>query len=224
MNNILSILSNFQDVKKTSKSQHKLQYNKNSLYDRLFVNNEICYNTSISDYSFFESLIIIMSCVDNDIKNYMKMTEFEKKCYICSLKNTLANTNLQEEILKNEITDDLINYCSEYFNWNIYLLDDKIHTFDNDFDKNIVIININNNYYPILKTENKPFFETFPTLYDYNDIQQLKQKPIGKILLSTLQGISKKYDIKITKISGKTNRIKNKTKNELYNELLNILV
>lgn len=157
-------------------------------------------------------------------------------------KRNIKKDNIQKQLLDiNHNFDEIIEkYVVDYFGLNIFIfviendnLIDIINYMANNDEINIykptiLLIKINNKYFPILNKNNEHILlysknKLVQNLYQkyckYNIEKKYILKPIKKMLLKELQDMAIGYNISIYKVNIKNNKENLKTKSELYEEI-----
>lgn len=196
--------------------------------------------------SFFCSLIIL-NHIDEDINEIkfqdeivklktQMLTDFDQeKLYQRFNYNPSMGSisDIQKMIHYNRVLPILVQFCADYLDINIFVIDKKtsdIHVYFNEIklDRNksgFIILKDNRDYYPVNKKMEPydSFYRNKLSLPDlkYSEKFELKFEEDCKLknkLLPELQEIARQNGIGITKISH-TGKTKNKTKAELITEL-----
>jgi hypothetical protein len=214
--------------------------NEDSKKDKIFVRSvgdKSYYDINETSYSFFESLLIILTINDKKTKQYSEMTILERICNIQSIKtglnrenksiNQLEQKSIQTSIFQNDINDELLEFCSRCFKYDIHIIENnnvkKIETGNKEY---IIFLLKGEQYYPVVDGDNSVFnvkniLKVKSKMISDEDVKEdtLILKPIKNYLLKDLQQLAKENGIDISKISDKTGKSKSKTKSELYAEL-----
>lgn len=146
----------------------------------------------------------------------------------------LKNKNKIRSILdqKSEINDEIFYYLKEFFGMNIYVINEKSKLIKKylylDTNNCVFIINIENNYYPIvgkkdnenIRIYNNNFTDKYDIFKNCNEYSDIKSEiNLSKLSLLEVQNHATDLKINIMKLNKKGDKEIKKTKKELIDEI-----